>query len=406
AKRGESWKHLQQVWIVPSAGGKPRVLAPQIDNDCRNLILGDTSLSGFELSPCIWSADSQRVYFIVSERETCRVYSKSLGRDEPRCEVGGDVNVFFMNRSSPNSPLALCIGTHTSPGDVFIAHTDEDNDKLTVRRLTSLNDEFLAARHVGAPEPIVLKSSENTRVHGFILKPPGFNAKRKYPAILQVHGGPRAQYGATFYHELQYMAAQGFVVAFCNPRGGAGHGIEFTRCIHADWGNRDYKDVTKLADYLFSRPYVDSKRVGVTGGSYGGFMTNWIVGHETRFRAAVTQRSVTSLVSMFGTSDYGFEIGHEFGGLPWKAEKLYKKQSPLTYAMNIRTPLLIEHEENDLRCPIEQGEQLFSMLKMLGRTVEMVRFEGESHGLCRTGRPQNRAERLRRIVGWFDRYMK
>lgn len=404
-KRGEWWKFLEKIWIVPSSGGKPRELAPRVDNDCRNLILGDTSLSGFEVSPCLWSADSRRVYFIVSESETCRLYSKSLGNDEARCEIGGDVNVFYMQQTSPTGPIGLCIGTHTDPGDVFVATTDDD-DKLELHRVTQLNEEFLSTRHVATPEPIVLKSTENTKVHGWIMKPPGFNPKRKYPAIIQVHGGPRAQYGATFYHELQWMAAQGYVVAFCNPRGSTGHGLEYERCIHADWGNRDYKDISKLADWVFARPYVDSNRVGITGGSYGGFMTNWVVGHEKRFRAAVTQRSVVSLNSMFGTSDFGHELGNEFGGLPWEKEKLYKQQSPLTYARNIQTPLLIEHEENDLRCPIEQGEQLFVMLKLLERTVEMVRFEGESHGLCRAGRPQNRAERLRRILGWFDRYMK
>lgn len=405
SRRGEWWKHAEKIWIVPSGGGKPRELAPQLDNECRNLILGDTALSGFEVSPCVWSADSRRVYFIVSERGACRVYSKSIGQDAARCEIGGDLNVFFMQHTSPTGPIALSIGTHTNPGDVFVAVTD-DYDRLELHRVTTLNDAFLSTRHVGEPEPVVVRSTENTKVHGWVLKPPGFNPRRKYPAILQIHGGPRAQYGATFYHELQWMAAQGYVVAFCNPRGSTGHGLEFARCIHADWGNRDYQDITRFADWLFARPYVDVKRVGVTGGSYGGFMTNWIVGHSDRFRAAVTQRSVVNLTSLFGTSDYGYELAHEFGGYPWQREKLYKEQSPLTYVRNIRTPLLIEHEENDLRCSIEQAEQLFLALKLLGRTVEMVRFEGESHGLCRNGRPQNRAERLRRIIGWFDRYMK
>jgi dipeptidyl aminopeptidase/acylaminoacyl peptidase len=163
--------------------------------------------------------------------------------------------------------------------------------------------------------------------------------------------------------------------------------------------------VMKVADWLFARPYVDRGRVGVTGGSYGGYMTNWIVAHSDRFRAAVTQRSVVNLESMFGTSDFGYSLGYEFGGTPWKNVDELRRQSPITYVTNIRTPLLIEHEEDDLRCPIEQAEQLFTALRVLGREVEFVRFEGESHGLSRGGRPLNRAERLRRIIGWFDRWM-
>jgi dipeptidyl aminopeptidase/acylaminoacyl peptidase len=205
---------------------------------------------------------------------------------------------------------------------------------------------------------------------------------------------------------MQWMAAKGYVVVYSNPRGSAGYGLKFMNCIHAAWGSLDYQDVMKVTDWMFAQRYIDRKRVGVTGGSYGGYMTNWLVGHTDRFAAAVTQRSVVNLESMFGTSDYGYDLGNEFGGLPWKAQKRYRQQSPLSYVTKIKTPLLIEHEEEDYRCPVEQAEQLFASLKVLGRTVELIRFEGESHGLSRGGRPQNRAERLRRIVGWFDTHMK
>jgi dipeptidyl aminopeptidase/acylaminoacyl peptidase len=195
------------------------------------------------------------------------------------------------------------------------------------------------------------------------------------------------------------------VVVFANPRGSAGYGLKFMNCTHADWGRLDYRDCMKVADWLFARPYVDRKRVGVTGGSYGGYMTNWLVTHTDRFRAAVSQRGVVNLESLHGTSDFGFVMGPEFGGTPWKRVEVLRRQSPLTYVKNCRTPLLIEHEEQDQRCAIEQAEQLFIALKSLGQEVELVRFEGDSHGLSRGGHPQNRAERLRRILGWFDRHM-
>ncbi|MCH7873116.1 MAG: S9 family peptidase [Planctomycetes bacterium] len=163
-----------------------------------------------------------------------------------------------------------------------------------------------------------------------------------------------------------------------------------------------------VTDWIARRPYVDTNRIGVTGGSYGGFMTNWLIAKTPRYAAAVTQRSCVNWESMLGTSDFGFIIGDEFGGTPWKNHENLRRQSPLTYVKGMRendTPTLIIHSENDLRCPVEQAEQLFMTMKMLGCEVELVRFEGESHGLSRSGRPQNRRERLRRIGDWFDRQM-
>jgi len=248
--------------------------------------------------------------------------------------------------------------------------------------------------------------NKHGKVQAWMLKPPGGNAARKYPAILQIHGGPQAQYGYCFMHELQWLAAQGFVVCFSNPHGSAGYGRKFRGRIHSNWGDVDYDDCMAVTQWMSRKKFVDSRRMGVTGGSYGGYMTNWIIAHNNRFKAAVTQRSVVNLDSMFGTSDYGWDLADAFGGVPWKNAAHFRDRSPLTHAPKIKTPLLIIHSDQDLRCPIEQAEQLFTTLKFLKRDVELVRFEGESHGLSRGGRPQNRAERLRRIVGWFDRYLR
>ena len=401
ARQGETWKYNERVWVVESRGGKPRELTREIDQQCFNLTLGDVTSAGFIANPPIWSADGSRVWFVVSEGGATRLYSRGLHRADLRCEVGGEINVMFAQRTARDGAIALSLGTATDPGDVYVLDTARGG---AARRLTQVNEALLSRLAVVQPEPFRVRSGTAT-VHGWVMRPPGFDKRRRYPAILQIHGGPHAQYGFSFFHEMQLMAARGYVVAFSNPRGSAGYGLKFMNCIHADWGNLDYKDVMKVADWLFARPYVDRARVGVTGGSYGGYMTNWIVAHSERFRAAVTQRSVVNLESMFGTSDYGWELGHEFGGTPWKNVAELRRQSPITYITSIRTPLLIEHEEDDLRCPIEQAEQLFTALRVLGREVEFVRFEGESHGLSRGGRPQNRAERLRRIIGWFDRWM-
>lgn len=405
ARPGEWWKHLSRVWLQDARGGRPVELTREIDNHCVNITISDTAVIGFSAEPVLWSDDSQRVYFVVSERGATRLYSRSVGKRDLRCEVGGNLAVNYFHRSVPHGPMALTVATATNPADVYLFDPHEVAESRRLRRLTDVNGELFRRVEIVAPEEFWVTSG-SAKVQGWVLKPPGFDPRRRYPAILEIHGGPHTQYGYAFFHEMQMLAARGFVVAFSNPRGSIGYGLKFSNCIHADWGNLDYKDVLKVADWLFSRPYVDRKRVGVTGGSYGGYMTNWLVGHTNRFRAAVTQRSVVNIESMFGTSDYGYDLGKEFGGTPWKDWQQLRRQSPLTHVKNIRTPLLIEHEEQDHRCPIEQAEQLFAALKVLGRDVELVRFEGESHGLSRSGRPQNRAERLRRIVGWFERYMQ
>ncbi|MFN0137056.1 MAG: S9 family peptidase [Phycisphaerae bacterium] len=425
APPGRSCKHLEHVWLADVAGGKPRELTREIDNNCVNLSLGDVSTASFEVCPIVWSGDSRRVYFIVSEFGAAQLYSRAIDKRDLRCEVSGDINVFWAQRTAATGPIVLAIGTATDPGEVYAydagdasataAHAAPSGDlphsltlgvrTATIVRASNVNTDVLAGIQVAAPEPMSVKSGA-VEVHGWVLHPPGFDSRKKYPAILQIHGGPHAQYAHCFFHELQWIAAQGYVVVYGNPRGSVGYGLDFQGAIFNDWGNLDYKDVMRLADWLFARPYVDKQRVGVTGGSYGGFMTNWLIGHTDRFRAAVTQRCVSNMESMFGTSDFGYDLGHEFGGKPWERREAYRRQSPLTYVTKMNTPLLIEHEEQDHRCPIEQAEQLFTALKVLGKTVEFVRFEGESHGLCRMGRPQNRAERLRRIMDWFKRYMK
>jgi dipeptidyl aminopeptidase/acylaminoacyl peptidase len=263
----------------------------------------------------------------------------------------------------------------------------------------------LARIDVADPEPFSVRSG-SVHVHGWLLKPPGFNPRRKYPAIIEIHGGPQVQYGCAFFHELQCLAAAGYVVVYANPRGGSGYGLKFMSAIRGRWGGLDYQDVMRVANWLFARPFVDKRRVGVTGGSYGGYMTNWLIGHTNRFAAAVTQRSVVNIESIIGTSDYGYQLGEELGGWPWKNVERLRRQSPLTFVKNIKTPLLIIHSEQDLRCAIEQAEQLFMSLRLLGREVEFVRFEGECHELSRGGRPQNRAERLRRILGWFEKHLR
>jgi len=275
------------------------------------------------------------------------------------------------------------------------------------RKLTHFNENLLRARDLGEIEEVWFKGAADNDLQGWILKPPDFDESKKYPSILEIHGGPRVQYGNFFMHEFYYLAANGYVVYFCNPRGGQGYGEEHSKSIWNNWGTADYGDVMAWVDVVQKKPYIDSERMGVTGGSYGGYMTNWIIGHTDRFKAAVTQRCVSNLVSMYGSSDFNWVFQVEFGDEPpWENLENYWRQSPMKYIGNAKTPTLVIHSEQDLRCAIEQGEQIFVALKKLGIDTEMVRFPDEPHGLSRGGRTDRRIERLNHIRRWFDRYLK
>jgi dipeptidyl aminopeptidase/acylaminoacyl peptidase len=241
------------------------------------------------------------------------------------------------------------------------------------------------------------------------MKPIGFEEGKKYPMVLEIHGGPHTMYSNSFFHEFQLLAAEGYVVLYTNPRGGHGYGQKFVDACRGDYGGKDYEDLMQGVDYaLGSFNYIDKDRLVVTGGSYGGFMTNWIVGHTDRFKAAVTQRSISNWISFYGVSDIGYYFTEwQILGNAWDdVEKLWH-HSPLKYVANIKTPLLILHSEKDYRCPIEQAEQLFIAIKRLGQTdTEFVRFPNSNHDLSRNGNPKLRIERLNRIVGWFNKYIK
>ncbi|MFN2224290.1 MAG: alpha/beta hydrolase family protein, partial [Candidatus Promineifilaceae bacterium] len=275
------------------------------------------------------------------------------------------------------------------------------------RQLTHFNEKLLGQIDLGQVEEIWFKGADDNDLQGWIIKPPGFDPGRRYPAILEIHGGPWLQYGNSFMHEFYYLAARGYVVFFCNPRGGQGYGEQHSRAIANDWGSVDYADLMAWTDHVAGQPYVDPKRVGVAGGSYGGYMTSWIIGHTDRFQAAVAQRVVSNLVSMWGSSDFNWTFQQAFGDKPpWENLENLWRQSPMAHIGNARTPTLVIHSEQDMRCELEQGLQLYIALKTLGVPTELILFPDEPHGLSRGGRTDRRVVRLEHIGRWFDRYLK
>ncbi len=396
------WYANAHIWTVPANGrGTAKCLMRGFDQSAYDSTISDTGAGMADLVPR-WSPNGKWIYFLSSYHGSTPAYRVPARGGTIEQVTPDRMHIQSIDLTPDGRTMVTVISKVTLPSEV---HTI-DIQSGTATRATKLTQDWTRELDVQTPERFSVRSSEGARVEGWILKPPGFRPRRKYPAILEVHGGPMTQYGYTFFHELQHFAAQGYVVCYSNPRGSQGYGRAFAEAIKGDWGNRDFDDVMAVTDYLESQPYVDPKRIGITGGSYGGYMTNWAVGHTRRYRAAVTQRSVVDLAPFFGSSDVGYAFRHTFGAYPWEDLEGYRRQSPLTYAQNIRTPLLIIHSESDLRCNIEQAENLFATLKVLGRRTEFIRFPGEPHGLSRGGRPDRRIVRLAKILDWFERYMK
>jgi len=241
-----------------------------------------------------------------------------------------------------------------------------------------------------------------------VMKPQDYVEGEKYPTIVQIHGGPLGIYGDGIYHEFQLMAATGYCVIYTNPRGSAGYGEEYGATLNGRHGTVDYKDIMDFTRDAVKRfPFIDSDRLGVTGGSYGGYLTNWIITQTDMFKAGVACRSTCNRYSHHGYSDFGFNHGPSGNmGYPWKDEDKLLSQSPLRFAKNVKTPLLLIHSENDLRCPVQQAEEFFVALMELGVDTELVRFPDENHELSRSGKPKHREERFCHILRWFDKYLK
>jgi len=327
-----------------------------------------------------WKEDG--LYLIGTHRGSAELYRISDEKVEP--VVGGEISVEGFDVEGDF--LAYVSQTATRPPDLYVRRGKRTRNLTRFNRWVKVN----------APERVTVES-DGVTVEGWVLR-------GGEKGILEIHGGPQTAYGHAFMMEFHILNALGYTVFYCNPRGSDGYGEDFATCITGAYGDGDYRDVMAFARHVKEK--YGLKSVGVTGGSYGGFMTNWIVGHTDFFRAAVTQRSISNFISFFGTSDIGFYFADvEVEGPPWRNLEEYWRRSPLAYVENVKTPLLIIHSEEDWRCPPEQAYQIFTALKYLEREVEMLLFPGENHDLSRSGKPKHRVERLKAIIDWFERYL-
>jgi dipeptidyl aminopeptidase/acylaminoacyl peptidase len=400
--RGEHLRRPTHIYRIPVRGGAARDLTPRLDQWPYNRVITDTARSTAQVILPYREGETERLAVLVSEHGACRLYSLPATGGKPRLEFGGAVNVLAVSLLAQSGRAAVLAARIDDCGEV---HALELDGRGAARCLTRINRDLFDGLALTAPEEFLFSGARNrgVPVHGWVLKPPRFRPGRRYPLVLNIHGGPMAQFGYTFFHEMHFLAAQGYVVVFTNPRGSSGYGLRYMNCIEDRWGKLDYADLMMVVDDMTRRPYVDKRRLAVMGGSYGGFMTTWIVGHTDRFKTAITERQVGNMITQVGSGDLGFYRTYTRRATPWETPLRYLKDSPNFYADKIRTPLLIIHSEQDLRCPIAQAEELFMYLKLQHKPVEMLRFEGESHGLSRGGKPQNRLERLRRIREWLAR---
>lgn len=425
------------IWAVPADGGTVRRLttnpgtesAPAVSPDGRSLAFLSTPARGsqtdvlvvetgpggdfrgapanltadWDLRPGapVWAADGTGVLFAAGTRGDRHLFRAAPGG--PIAQITQGARRLSSFSFSSDGQVMAYVGTDaTSPTELYASW----GDGSTEQRATGFNDGWLAATRLVEPEELVWSAGDGTEVQGWLVKPLDFRQGGSYPLILKIHGGPHSAYGNTFFPTFHVLSAAGFFVLYTNPRGSSGYGHDFQYATRGEWGIVDRDDyLTGVDAALAAYPEIDPGRLGVSGGSYGGFMTNWLTATTDRFHAAVTSRSIVNWESWWGTSDAQRLTEYEFYGPPWEQRDLYRRLSPISYVENVTAPTLIIHSENDYRTPIADGEQWFMSLKKRGVPVELVRYPRSSHGLSRTGEPWLLVDRLERMRSWFVHFL-
>ena len=384
---------------IMRAGEEPELLTGAFN---RSLLMGvgsDLRVSTPGDGP-VWSSDGKSIYFNTADTPYCNLYKLDIQSKELSTLVTGKtVDGFTV---SENGLIAFNAMNTREPCELYILDNEE-------RKLSNFNKKLLDKLSLSKSEHFTFKNRLGQEVDGWIMKPMTWRKNKSYPCVLEMHGGPRGVYGESIFLEFQLLCAEGYAVIYTNPRGSAGYDEEYTQGVMRHYGEVDYDDFMDFTDEALKRyPWIDETRIGLTGGSYGGYTTNWIIGHTDRYKAAVTCRSICNWVSKFGVSDIGFMQPESISGAKtyWGEELIEQmKHSPLYYADKVKTPCLIIHSEQDYRCPMAEGEQWFTALKLNNVPTELIRFPDENHELSRSGKPKHREERLEHILRWFREYL-
>ena len=390
-----------EIWSV-DLKGKHTLLTPDFPYMVGTAAGSDVRMDSGNNGPSVATC-GKYVLFTATNGGNAYLYQLTLETGEINVLYGeGDMAVFSFHEAK-----GVCVLNKTTPettADLWLADLKVGE---SFRPITAINEALFADRWVSKAEVIHFEHSDGTILEGWLLKPFGYEEGQQYPLIMEIHGGPNTAYGNSFFHEFQVLAGLGYGVFYGNPRGSTGYGEEFAKAIIGDWCGVDADDLLFMANEVSTLHWVDATRMGVTGGSQGGYFTNWLVGHTELFKAAVTQRSMSNMLSKYGTADNGWT--HDKRGMGgadiWDSEDLLMERSPIRYAPKVKTPILFIHSDQDFRCPLEQAEQFYVALKRLGVETEMVIFKGENHELSRGGKPANRLTRLDYMMNWFKKYL-
>jgi acylaminoacyl-peptidase len=387
---GHDWKFqsytVNHLYVMDSDGKNSKNLTASLDRDVR--------------APH-WSWDGKTLYFLVDDRGDTQLYSADPESGAVK-EVTKGVQQLSDFSLANNLMAATVRTTPTEPGDIAMVPVYREGPAV---KLTHVNDSLMSQYQLGAVEELDYDSFDGKPMQGWIIKPPNFDSSKKYPFILDIHGGPHAMYGVGFQHELQIQAARGYVVLYLNPRGSTGYGEEFGNIIHTKYPGDDYTDLMKGVDQMIAKGYIDPKKLCVTGGSGGGLLTAWIIGHTDRFAAAVSQYPVTNWITQAGTADGGYTHSALWlKAFPWEQPQQFLEHSPIYYAKNFKTPTMVITGEADLRTPIAESEELYFALKAQKIPAVLVRVPDEFHGI--RGRNSHYIEKIEHIMAWMEKYTK
>jgi len=392
------------LWVMDIAtNAKPKNLTAGFDFDIGGGLTGDQAAprAGGGTAP-IWTPDGRGIIerYAKEGRANLGLFDAASGNLTEITK--GDQGIMNFKATADGSKLIYTVSTPTRITDLYTS----DRNGANAKQLTRINDALFAKLNLTEPEEIWYSSFDGKRTHTFVQKPPDFDPKKKYPLILNIHGGPHAAYGYVFDHEFQWMAAKGYVVVYPNPRGSTTYGQEFGNIIQHNYPGDDHHDLMAAVDEVIKRGYIDEKKLGITGGSGGGVLTNWAVTKTNRFAAAVSQRDISDWANWWYSADFTQFQPSWFKGAPFEDVEGFKNRSAITYVTKIQTPMMFILGEADYRTPPGAGgEELFRALKYRKIPTVMVRFPNEGHELSRSGQPWHRIERLQHIVGWFDKWL-
>lgn len=386
------------LWVIPSRGGTPECRTESLKYGVGGGLQPDMPFFGL-ITTVPLSEDGETAYVPVQEGGTEQIYGVKLkGPESYEPLLSGDRSCMLMDAGDGH--IAYIVSGFNNPTELYVSDIEGGNE----RALTSINQDILSTMALPEVEHLLFPGSDGVQVEGWLIKPP--NAHPPYPTILVIHGGPHGAFGHAYHFDTQMLCGAGYAVLMVNHRASTGYGDEFSTAIKADWGNLDYKDLMAGVDYGIAKGLIDADRMGVCGLSGGGNLSCWIVGQTDRFKAAVPENPVTNWVSFYGVSDIGVWFATEqLGGHPHEIPEVYARCSPITYAHRCKTPTLLIQGEHDWRCPAEQSEQFYTVLKANGCKVEMLRLPNAAHAATITGAPVNRRVHNEALLDWMNRHV-